>query len=152
LPVIPARWGPLPAYIYIEKYDGNVLVHVWNGEEDAMTIRLKRRSETDMSVSKRSMLEPEVEDSLSPEAQKMVDWFFKTYERPEESTPYCSAEGGFMFIHGGPYEPREELQEKFDDASDELLKEAADYILAASDDCDAWAPREGGEKLPDRRL
>src|SRR6516164_4356205 len=41
---------------------------------------------------------------------KMVDWFFANFEDPAESTPY---DGGYVYIWGGPYDAREELNEAF---------------------------------------
>jgi hypothetical protein len=31
-------------------------------------------------------------------------WFFERYEDPNESCPYISAEGGYQYIYGGPYD------------------------------------------------
>jgi hypothetical protein len=33
--------------------------------------------------------------------QEMVEWFAQHYEDPAESTPYCSEEGGYMYLCGG---------------------------------------------------
>ena len=41
----------------------------------------------------------------------MRTWFYANYEDPAECTPYESAEGGYIYIWGGPYEPEEKLQE-----------------------------------------
>lgn len=43
----------------------------------------------------------------------MKEWFFSHYEDPANECPYCSKEGGYFFIYGGPYEPRAELEEEF---------------------------------------
>jgi hypothetical protein len=50
-----------------------------------------------------------------PEIQKAVmrTWFFERYEDPVHSTPYDSEEGGFVYIHGGPYHALEELDAEF---------------------------------------
>jgi hypothetical protein len=45
--------------------------------------------------------------------QEMVEWFAKHYEDPAESTPYCSEEGGYMYLCGGPYDAREEIEAHF---------------------------------------
>ncbi|MET3972872.1 hypothetical protein ABIB94_007871 [Bradyrhizobium sp. JR7.2] len=34
----------------------------------------------------------------------MIQWFSANYEDPAVSTPYESAEGGYQYIWGGPYE------------------------------------------------
>ena len=43
----------------------------------------------------------------------MRNWFFSIYEDPVESTPYVSSEGGYIYIHGGPYEAIEEIEREF---------------------------------------
>lgn len=54
-------------------------------------------------------------------------------------TPYNGREGGYLFIHGGPYDPSEELQQRFsgvvpdvfiDGVVQELYEEVGDM----------WAP------------
>ena len=42
--------------------------------------------------------------------EMMIEWFHQNYEDPAESTPYESAEGGYIWIWGGPYDARDELQ------------------------------------------
>jgi hypothetical protein len=61
----------------------------------------------------------------------MRTWFYSTYEDPAESTPYESAEGGYIYIWGGPYDPEEELQDEFgglipDKVIEELATELRD--------------------------
>lgn len=58
----------------------------------------------------------------------MRNWFFANFADPAENTPYESAEGGYIYIWGGPYEPAEELHDEFgglirDDVIDELADE-----------------------------
>lgn len=43
----------------------------------------------------------------------MRNWFFSIYEDPVENTPYDSSEGGYIYIHGGPYEAIEEIEREF---------------------------------------
>lgn len=43
----------------------------------------------------------------------MRTWFFQNFEDPVESTPYESAEGGYLFVYGGPYDANNELQSEF---------------------------------------
>ena len=43
----------------------------------------------------------------------MRDWFYSIYEDPVENTPYVSSEGGYIYIHGGPYEAIEEIDREF---------------------------------------
>lgn len=45
----------------------------------------------------------------------MRAWFLQNYENPEENTPYDSGESGYVYIWGGPYAPKEELENEFAD-------------------------------------
>ena len=61
----------------------------------------------------------------------MRNWFFSIYEDPVENTPYESAEGGYIYIWGGPYEASEKLADEFwgtvpDEVIDELVSELND--------------------------
>ncbi len=51
--------------------------------------------------------------------EAMRSWFFVNYEDPVESCPYDSAEGGYQYIYGGPYDAEEQLQEEFGGLVDE---------------------------------
>jgi hypothetical protein len=42
----------------------------------------------------------------------METWFYHKFERPD-MLPYESAEGGYQWIWGGPYDPRDELEGEF---------------------------------------
>jgi len=68
-----------------------------------------------------------------PEIQKAVmrQWFFEHYEDPIESTPYDSEEGGYLYIWGGPYNAREELDsEFFGTVPHEVVEELAEELEA----------------------
>jgi len=53
----------------------------------------------------------------SYQVEVMKDWFFRHFENPAETTPYESAEGGYIFyIWDGPYDAREELESAVRDA------------------------------------
>ena len=43
----------------------------------------------------------------------MERWFFERYEDPIENTPYVTAEGGYIWIWGGPYDAAEVLGGEF---------------------------------------
>jgi hypothetical protein len=59
----------------------------------------------------------------------MIGWFHQNYEDPAQKTPYESAEGGYQWIWGGPYEARDELYSKFGDiVSESLIEEAVKEI------------------------
>lgn len=68
----------------------------------------------------------------------METWFRSRFEDPAERTPYESAEGGYIWIWGGPYDAREELENEFggvvpDGVIDELVGEL-------QRECYQWAP------------
>lgn len=51
----------------------------------------------------------------------MRTWFSKNYADPAQNTPYESAEGGYIYIWGGPYEAEEELFFEFSGLVSEAL-------------------------------
>ncbi len=70
----------------------------------------------------------------------MRTWFFQNYEDPAERTPYESAEGGYIWIWGGPYEARECLEEEFGGlVPDEEIEELAEEL---TDICWQWTSSE----------
>ena len=40
-------------------------------------------------------------------------WFHSNFVDPAEETPYESAEGGYLYVWGGPYETSDELHTEF---------------------------------------
>ena len=70
----------------------------------------------------------------------MRTWFFQNYEDPAERTPYESREGGYIWIWGGPYEAREELESEFHGVVSNDLIEELSYELNGI--CPEWAPTE----------
>jgi len=76
----------------------------------------------------------------SEQIEAMIEWFHENYEDPAQETPYVSAEGGYQYIWGGPYEANEELFDAFGSAvEDETIIEAAERIESESGIYD-WAP------------
>jgi hypothetical protein len=69
----------------------------------------------------------------------METWFRARYEDPANRTPYESAEGGYVYIWGGPYDAREELESEFGDIIDEEVIEEAVEILE-HDGLVEWSP------------
>jgi hypothetical protein len=56
----------------------------------------------------------------------MRTWFYENYEDPAENTPY---EGGYVYIYGGPFDARQELNSEFGGIiSDEIIEELADEL------------------------
>lgn len=83
--------------------------------------------------------DPETETWLSTAQLRAADeetqlraaqyWFYDNYTNPAENTPYDSAEGGYQFIWGGPYVPKDVLQENFEGVvRDEVIDELADML------------------------
>jgi len=75
--------------------------------------------------------------SAEPDVQKRVmrHWFYANYEDPAQRTPY---EGGYIYIWGGPYHAKDELEAEFceyvsADVIDDLVGELAG-------ECSEWAP------------
>lgn len=74
-----------------------------------------------------------------PRVREMVEWFFENFEDPAESTPYESAEGGYQYIYGGPFDAYEELLAQFEDEEEDVEK-AVKFLAPWGAE---WAPREG---------
>ncbi len=63
----------------------------------------------------------------------MRTWFYENYEDPAHRTPYESAEGGYIYIWGGPFEALEELQAEFGGiVKDEYIEELSDDLNSES--------------------
>jgi hypothetical protein len=78
-------------------------------------------------------------DKVDPAEQLdvMESWFRAHYEGPAERTPYESAEGGYIYIDGGPYDPAEVLYGEFAHrVSEEVISELADKLTSEMPD---WA-------------
>lgn len=59
----------------------------------------------------------------------MMDWFGQNYEDPANRTPFESAEGGYQYIYGGPFDAREELEAEFGGvASEKLISEIVEEL------------------------
>lgn len=66
-------------------------------------------------------------------------WWYSRYCDPAEGTPYNGREGGYLFIHGGPYDPEDILWGRFSGkASNEVIERV---VRRLHDELgDAWAP------------
>jgi hypothetical protein len=58
----------------------------------------------------------------------MIAWFLAHYEAPVHHCPYISAEGGYQWIFGGPYDAREVLQAQFPEATDWEIDAAVEEV------------------------
>lgn len=78
----------------------------------------------------------------------IFQWFYKNFEDPAERTPYESAEGGYQWIWGGPYDAREELYSKFGDfVPESLIEEVVEEI--EQDGLMEWAPTPSRDDYDD---
>lgn len=69
--------------------------------------------------------------------KEMKEWFLRHYENPAHNTPYESAEGGYIYIWGGPYDALEVLLDQFgSDQEENLIELAAAELEAESSE---WA-------------
>lgn len=79
--------------------------------------------------------------ALSPEKQQeyIIAWFHSQFWDPAQETPYDGREGGYQYVHGGPYETRGELEDKFGGIVDDaIIESAVDEIEV--DGTYEWAP------------
>ena len=71
--------------------------------------------------------------------EAMQVWFETRYWDPANETPYNGREGGYLYIHGGPYDASEELFGEFgDEFSEELIQAVVDEV--ESEGITDWAP------------
>ena len=80
--------------------------------------------------------------ATAPRASQVVAlcaWFTDRYCDPAIDTPYNGREGGYLYVHGGPYSPDDELNQQFGDVvPDDVIQEAVDDL--ESEVGDNWAP------------
>jgi len=72
------------------------------------------------------------EDRLEYEKEAIEEikqWFFEHYEDPANSLPYISKEGGYQWVHGGPTDTADEINNQFlGQYNEEILEKAIDII------------------------
>lgn len=69
----------------------------------------------------------------------LIEWFTARYCDPAQETPYNGREGGYLFVHGGPFSPDEKLRERFEGlVSDDILEEAIEELEDIAGE--EWAP------------
>ena len=94
-------------------------------------------------VNTRSGFEPNNEwlSSAPPDLrhEAMRQWFLSRFWDPANDTSYNGREGGYLYIHGGPYEAEDELYGRFGDLfDDEIVRAVIDDV--ESDGIYEWAP------------
>ena len=76
-----------------------------------------------------SMEEEAINEDRQNHIREMKKWFLERYEDPAENCPYESKEGGYFYLHGGPYNAEEELSTEFSNRySEEEIQEAAEEL------------------------
>ncbi|GFE72391.1 hypothetical protein [Novosphingobium sp. TCA1] len=78
--------------------------------------------------------------------ETMVTWFLENFEDPVNETPYNSREGGYLYIHGGPFEAQDFIPYAFPDASEDEHQAAIDQLDADGPD---YAPNGSRVLYPD---
>jgi uncharacterized protein YutE (UPF0331/DUF86 family) len=73
---------------------------------------------------------PEAEGNAAVTVRELVDWFYSQFEDPVHHVPYETAEGGYQYYAGGPYDARDELLDHFPRVAESLIDEAARMIEA----------------------
>lgn len=75
------------------------------------------------------------------------EWFFSNFEDPAESTPYESAEGGYQYIWGGPYDTRDIIENVFYRRTRRAVTEAA--IEELDRESFEWVPNSSRRQPPE---
>lgn len=64
---------------------------------------------------------------------RMIEDFLAAYEDPVHHVPYISAEGGYQYIAGGPFDALDVLSDTYPTAPEVDLQDAAERLSAESD-------------------
>lgn len=84
---------------------------------------------------------------LDSQKRIMRSWFFENYENPSEHTPFESKEGGYVYIWGGPYDAREEIDETF---SNHVQEKAIDELISELEsESSEWSGKISAESYDD---
>lgn len=88
--------------------------------------------------------------SLDEESQLelMKSWFDRNFEDPVHRLPYISAEGGYQYIWGGPFDASEVLYDRFDNlAAEDTIEKLVQEL--ESDGITEWSPTESASDYDD---
>ena len=91
--------------------------------------------------------EPPDDDERQAAIDTLVEWFFERFEDPAHRLPYESAEGGYQWIYGGPYDAREQLEDNFPDEAGHIIDAAVDQIKSGG--LTEWSPVSSPEDYDD---
>jgi hypothetical protein len=92
---------------------------------------------------------PDLSGLENEEAVEVIrEWFLANFEDPAHHTPYISAEGGYQYIWGGPYDARDVMGDVFgEQASEDLIEAAVTEI--ERDGITDWAPTDSRRQPPE---
>ncbi|MCR6735667.1 MAG: hypothetical protein NVV83_17000 [Afipia sp.] len=117
--------------------------------QDAMKAHYERVREVYDEAQHDPLSFPPDLDGLSDDdaIEEMREWFFENFENPVESTPFESAEGGYIYIWGGPYGTRDVVETVFSDfASENAIAELVEKLDRESPD---WVPSSSRRQSPE---
>jgi hypothetical protein len=85
--------------------------------------------------------------SKADAVEAIKDWFLSNFEDPVHHTPYESAEGGYQYIWGGPYEARDIIENVFEGrAQRSVIEEAIGQLEGESLE---WVPSSSRQQPPE---
>ncbi len=64
-------------------------------------------------------------------SKELVEWFNENYKDPADGVPFESAEGGYQFVNGGPYDAEDEIRGWWANTpgiSEDVIEESIDQI------------------------
>jgi len=71
----------------------------------------------------------------------MAEWFDSRFWDPAHETPYITAEGGYIWVHGGPYDASEQLHDRFAGVvPDDVIERAVELVEQTG--IYEWAPTQ----------
>lgn len=110
---------------------------------------MKRRY--NLPLDRQSISKEDLE-AADPELQIeiMREWFFQNYQNPVHECPYNGREGGYLYIHGGPYNAENELVNEFiGTVGDDVISKLVDELEA---ECSEWSGVSKPEDFDDYLL
>jgi len=89
----------------------------------------------------RYYLEYDIDEIKNLDKEKQIEimknWFLSNYQNPEEECPYDNEEGDYVYIYGGPYNAREEIEDQFEEYVDnEIIEELVNEL---ENECYEWS-------------
>jgi len=98
------------------------LLELFNAKEQAIKElqeqEERERKEKERTIAHNKEVEKKYKKYLSrltkeEQEKEIYNWFYQNFEAPVDCLPYESKEGGYIYIWGGPYEPRDVIENEF---------------------------------------